>query len=335
MKISFIAENDFANVLTEYSYCLNKHSQDIKSKSICFRPHPFNYNIPHDYDLEKSNESQKIEAKKWIEESDVIIFGEEGHPLEPTYRTLKEFSNLLGLDIINSNKKLCIWHPGTHYRQNYNFYNNHPLKNKIYKHFYAVDLYRLSTKQNNDWPLHTYQYNNFNYNKFIEKFKLKLNKRPWTILHIPSNTGRKGTSYINDSILKLNLDPTQFIYKTLSNIPHSQVIQEKENSLFYIDQFNIEGCYGVAAIESLFKSNFTFSVMHNTSEALYKLTGDYISPIVPLNFDINSLESNLEHYILNTTESMLLEYMEGIGKWLEEQYSPLNIVEFFKKLLNE
>ena len=30
MKISFIAENDWANVLTEYAHCLNKHSKDIR-----------------------------------------------------------------------------------------------------------------------------------------------------------------------------------------------------------------------------------------------------------------------------------------------------------------
>ena len=52
MRISFLSIVDYANVLTEYSYCLNKHSKDIESKSICFQKHPFNYSIQHDYDLE-------------------------------------------------------------------------------------------------------------------------------------------------------------------------------------------------------------------------------------------------------------------------------------------
>jgi hypothetical protein len=91
MKISFIAENDWANVLTEYSHCLNKHSEDIECKSICFRPHPFNYSIQHDYDLENCSDEILERARKWVDESDVIIFGEEGHPLENKYRTIREF----------------------------------------------------------------------------------------------------------------------------------------------------------------------------------------------------------------------------------------------------
>ena len=78
MKISFIAENDWANVLTEYAYCLNKHSNNIEAKSICLNPHPYNYKLQHDFDLKSCNEVQKLEAKQFLEESDVIIFGEEG-----------------------------------------------------------------------------------------------------------------------------------------------------------------------------------------------------------------------------------------------------------------
>jgi len=335
MKISFIAENDWANVLTEYAYCLNKHSKDIEAKSICFRPHPFNYTLQHDYDLHFCSEEHKLEAKQFLEESDVIIFGEEGYPQNYTYQALESFNNLLGLDLINSNKKLCIWHPGTHYRINYNFYNNHPQRNKIHKHFYALDLYRLSPKTNDDWPLHTYQYYNFDYNQYIENFKIKLQNKPWTILHIPSNAEKKGTSQINSAISRLNLDPKKFKYKTLTNIPYPQVIQEKTNSIFYIDQFNIEGCYGVAAVESLFRSNLVFSVASNAIEALHKLTGEYVSPLVPLEFNTNNLDSILKSYIVDIDENILLENIKGIGQWLETQYHPSNIINFFKKRLNE
>jgi len=334
MKISFIAENDWANVLTEYSYCLNKHGGDIESKSICFRPHPFNYGIQHDYDLEKCNIGQRLEAKNWIEGSDVVIFGEENHPLEPNYKTLKEFQNLLGIDLLNSNKKLCIWHPGTHYRKNFNFYNNHPHRDKIYKHFYAIDLYRLSPKTYKDWPLHTYQYYEFNYNKYINNFKKKLNSKPWTVLHIPSNSNIKGTSFINESILKLNLDSSLFKYKALNNIPHSEVIQEKNNSIFYIDQVNMMGGYGVAAIESLFQSNLVFCSTHSVADAILKLTGKYELPIINLGLNSEDISSTLSYY-LNFPEDELLLLIKGIGKWVEHQYNPSNIISTFKKILNE
>ena len=75
MKISFIAENDWANVLTEYSYCLNKHSKNIEAKSICLNKHPFNYSNQHDYDLSDCTYDQGLEAQKFIFEIDIIIFG--------------------------------------------------------------------------------------------------------------------------------------------------------------------------------------------------------------------------------------------------------------------
>lgn len=334
MKISFIAENDWANVLTEYAYCLNKHSEDIETKSICFRPHPFNYTLQHDYDLYFCSEEHKLEAKQFLEESDVIIFGEEGHPLEPTYRTLREFSNLLGLDLINSNKKLCIWHPGTHYRTNYNFYNNHPLKNKIHKHLYAMDLYRLSLKQDNDWPLHTYQYYDFNYEKYIKDFKSKLDKKPWTILHIPSNSNIKGTSLINQSILDLKLNASKFEYKPLTQIPYSEVIKEKNNSLFYIDQVNVIGGYGVAAVESFFRSNLVFCSTYCATEAIFKLTGKYELPIINLDLNSKDITQTLSYYF-NLSENELLSIMEGVGYWIESNYNHQNIVSFFTNLLHD
>ena len=52
MKISFLSTWDFGNVLTEYSYSLNKHSKDIESKSISLKKQQFTYNIQHDYDIE-------------------------------------------------------------------------------------------------------------------------------------------------------------------------------------------------------------------------------------------------------------------------------------------
>ena len=334
MKISFIAENDWANILTEWSHCLNEHSEDIEAKSICLRPHSFNYTIPHDCDLEKSNESQKLEAKQFLEESDVIIFGEEGAIPPTNFKILEIIKQTLGVDLINSNKKLCIWHPGTHYRQNYNFYNNHPLRNKIHKHLYGIDLYRLSNKEENDLPIHAYQYINFSYEKFISDFKSKLKIKPWTILHIPREASIKGTEQINKVISKLDLNPNKFQYKTLTGIPYSKVIEEKKKSIFYIDQFspvNVGG-YGVSTLESLFNSNLTFSTIDNISDSMFKLTGQYECPVISLGVNQEELYSTLNDFILTPTEDQLIEYMKGIGQWLETVYSPKSIINYFKNI---
>lgn len=334
MKISFIAENDWANVLTEYSHCLNKHSEDIECKSICFRPHPFNYSIQHDYDLENCIDEILERARKWVDESDVIIFGEEGHPLENKYRTIREFDALLGLDLINSNKKLCIWHPGTHYRQNYEFYNNHPLRDKIYKHFYALDLYHLSLKYDNDIPLWPYQYFNFNKENYINNFNKKIKIKPWVILHIPSNSNTKGTKEIVQIINNLKLDHTKYIFKYLNKIPNKEVIKEKEKSLFYIDQFNPNvGGYGIASLEGLFTSNLTFSTVNNIGLSIQKLTNINEIGVIPLGDNFETLSNTLEYFLTQTSDEELIKYNEAIGEWIERHYSPQNITEFFKSIL--
>lgn len=333
MKISFLSFMDFANVLTEYSYCLNKHSKDIESKSICLQKHPFNYNIQHDYDVEICSKNEIEESKKFLLESDIIIFAEEEWGGQQ-YKTISKFSSIYGFDLFEIKAKFCIWHPGSCYRQNHHFYNNHPQRDKIHKHFYGIDLYRLSNKEHNDMPIHAYQYIDFNYDKFISDFKLKLEVKPWTILHIPSKTQTKGTDIINQTINNLNLDSQKFQYKVLTNIPHSTSISEKQKSVFYIDQFWPQGCggYGVSTLESLFNSNFTFSTINNISDSMLKLTGKYECPVVSLGVTEEELSIYLTHYIKNITEDHLIEYMEGIGQWLEECYSVNSVIKFFKSI---
>lgn len=337
MKISFLSVVDFANVLTEYSYCLNKHSKDIKSKSICFQKHPFNYNIQHDYDLETNNHIQIEESKKFLLESDIIIFAEEsweGQQPNSTYKTISKFSSIYGFDLFEIKAKFCVWHPGSCYREIYPFYNNHPQRDKIHKHLYAFDLYYLSNKHKKDIPLWPYQYYNFQKDKFILDFKLKLKNKPWTILHIPSNVNTKGTSEITNNIKNLNLNKTNFNYKVLTNIPYEKVLEEKKKSIFYIDQYKPSvGGYGIASLEGLFTSNLTFATVNNIGLSIQKLTNNNEIGIIPLGENVNDLTNILNHFLNELTSNEWINYMEVIGDWIEEYYSPNSIINFFKKII--
>tara|TARA_B100001094_G_scaffold274093_1_gene280858 strand:- start:10729 stop:11733 length:1005 start_codon:yes stop_codon:yes gene_type:complete len=334
MKISFIAENDWANVLTEYSYCLNKHSKDIEAKSICLNKHSFNYTIQHDYDISVCSEKEKQEAQQFLQDSDVIIFGEEG-AIQPTnYKILEIYKQILGIDLLNSNKKLLIWHPGSHYRQNSSFYNNHPLRDKIYKHLYAIDLYRLSNKEKNDSPLLPYQYSNFDTKVLLASFINKLDQNHQTILHIPSNPIQKRTEEITNSVNNLNLQ-SKYNYKVLTNIPHTEVIKEKRNSLFYIDQFSPHwGGYGIASLEALFNSNIVFCTVNNCFDSIVKITGKDEIPIVDLSTDPNNM-SGIISQIISLTNEDLIELYSGILGWLDDYYQPKKIISHIKNIINE
>ena len=332
MKIVFIAEGDAANVLTEYSHCLNVHG-DIKSKSICTIPHPFNYAIKHDYNLTKCNSQQISEAKEWILNSDVIIFNEEAR-INGQYRMLSIIRSMLGIDLMKLNKRLMVWHPGSNYRKNSDAYNTHPLRNRIEKHLYAIDLYQFSPKSENDTPLHTYQYFDFSKDKFLADFKAKLEAPKRTILHIPSNSNIKGTDLISRCITNLNLDPNKYEFKVLTHKPNDQVLEEKEKSIFYVDQVNHMGGYGVAAVEAFFRSNLVFCTTHNVTESIYKLTNDNSLPMISLTMNEVEITEAFDKYF-NMTDADLINVMEAVGDWIDTQYNPNSIVERFKNILNE
>lgn len=332
MKISFLSEGDAANVLTEYSHCLNKHS-DIKSKSICTIQHPFKYKIEHDYNMSNCNTAQLQEIKEWILDSDVFILNEES-VLSNTYRMLGIVNHVLGVDLLQLGKKIIIWHPGSNYRNNHHYYNKHPLRDKVYKHLYAIDLYRLSPKSENDLPLLPYQYFDFNYDNFMSNFKKKLNNPPWTILHIPSNASIKGTSTFKQVIDNLDLDSKLLKYKVLQNIPYTEVIEEKQKSIFYLDQINEEcGGYGLASLEAIFLSNLTFSTMNNCSDSMYRLTNKHETPVVPLSSNVEEVKEILTDYVKNISKESLIECMQGIGKWVEDTYKPEIVVKQFKEII--
>ena len=330
MKISFLADIDYANVLTEYAHLLNESKEFIECKSICLKKHIFNYDLQHDYDVLSSDSTQINELKSFIEDSDYIVFGEENSHLGSTYWMLDQFLVLTGLDIINLDSKIIVWHAGSTYRNNASYYNQHLQKHKLHKSLYGIDLFRLSNKESNDAPIHIYQNFNFDYDKFIADFELKLNKRPWTILHIPSNVNTKGTQQITESIEALDLDPNEFEYKVLQNLTHPQVIEEKKKSIFYIDQFNSNiGGYGVSTLESVITGNLTFSTINNISDSILYLTGKNEIPLVSLGATQQELYHDLVTHIKIISPELLLEYMMGIGQWMEEFYSPKAITSQF------
>ena len=65
---------------------------------------------------------------------------------------------------------------------------------------------------------------------------------------------------------------------------------------------------------------------------MFKLTGQYECPVVPLGITEEELSITLHNFIKNITEDDLIEYMEGIGQWLEKYYSVNSVIKFFKSI---
>lgn len=321
-KITFLVKVDYANVLTEYSNIINKHSLKYESRVIGENPHRFGYTLQHDYNLSNPNDIKK--SIEWVNDSKYIIFSEEsGHG---EYNTLKTMINRLNINL--EGKHLCVWHPGTHYRNSYQRFNNNPLTSKMFKRIYMVDLYRLSPKSEKDVVLLPFMNFNIDEELYIENMMDKINSNNKIILHCPSDPNRKGTSIITKTLNELNKEKFSFITHTKK--PHPFIMSEKKKSLFYIDQFNIEAGFGVSSIESLICGNVTLSSTSNAIPGLTKYNPDLKCPIINLGTVHTTLRDGINE-VMNYDKNSLINICENNLKYLKECYNGINVINYIEE----
>jgi hypothetical protein len=135
-------------------------------------------------------------------------------------------------------------------------------------------------------------------------------------------------------MVEVNLDKTKYVYKTINNISNDKVLKEKENSIFYIDQVNQLGGYGVAMIEALFRANLTFCTTHNILNTVVKLTGLNKIPVVSLPLNPEEITKIFKKFF-TMSDNELLEIMKVNGHWIDSQYNPQNIIKYFKTIVDE
>ena len=86
---------------------------------------------------------------------------------------------------------------------------------------------------------------------------------------------------------------------------------------------------GVSTLESVVNGNLTFSTVNNISDSIQYLTGKPEIPLVSLGITQQELYHDLVDHIKVITPNLLLEYMMGIGQWIEKFYSPKAITSQF------
>ena len=324
IKISFLGNCDYANVLTEYSNVINKYSNKYESKVICMKKHPFNYILQHDYDLNEIKDKTPI--KKWLEESEHIIFSEEmGYG---DYNTLFFFIETFSLNI--KNKKISVWHPGSNYRKSIKIFNENPITKTFYKRIYAIDLYRHSPKEKNDVTLLPFKEFNIKYDTYIQNFTNKLKNK--TITHFPSNFKTKGTTDINN-VIEHNSN-LEYIFSK-ERIPNELVIREKNKSVFYVDQFNHYHSFGVASVEGMISGNIVLCGINNAIEGIKRYDSSVVIPIVNLGTTKESLKSVLLDTINKKDEELIKMIKKNYDFLNKCFYGPNVINNIEKNILNE
>lgn len=264
--ITYLADMDYANVMTEYSNIINKHSKIYQSRVYCNYSHPFNYNLQHDINL--NNVIFKDEVMEYIKNiilnAEHVIFSDELELLSNL--NMNDQNYLKKLNIYKSIKNLHISHPGSTYRSDYKRFNNIEYY-KYKKHFYTPDLIRLNLNRATDYELLQIYINKIDKNTILQSIENRFNQNKLIISHIPSSH-LKGTLKIKKLIDKLfqdNYIKNNYIYITPNNkIAHSDLLNIKLNSTIYIDQYIPEiGTFGVSSLESLSVGNITFASINN------------------------------------------------------------------------
>lgn len=341
-KVCFIDEMDYANVMTQWSTIINKYSKKYTSKVICWKKHPMNYDLQHDFDTDINKNINVINNTiNWINESEYIIVGDTffnnfGFSIDVQKVITKILKVIFPQKSININyieKKIILWHPGTIYRNNHNKFTYI----NCLKVITAPDLYRLSTFKNT----FTY-YPMMSNSDSIDITKImnnKINENKIIISHCPSNPHVKRTDIIDKIVQRVIKGNDRFKYIKFSKVSNKTVMKLKERSLIYIDWFspkNGYGSFGVSSFEALSVGNINlcsiFNITENTKiQASKKLGNNNSLPII----DIGNTEEQFYNVLKNVCDKSNEELIKlGIDgyNWMINTNSDLN---FYKKFESE
>lgn len=313
---------DYANTMTSWSKCLNENSKKITAKSFAVQPHPFNYKIKHDTDLNDLSEKEWIDVKDYISNCEVVFFAEEGYFSSNTVLN----KNIPKLFCVPEGKKLILRHPGSTYRSMYKKYNNEKFRESLHKVIYSQDLYRLSPKHEKDIPMRPMCLFSFNRDEYIKEFRRKIDSNKYITFHNPSNRNKKGSDDIERAFSKARYDKKKIqllVKQGLSN-EESKILKSK--CLFYVDQFETSiGGFGVSAIEALSSCCVVMSSTNNTVHS---------EGIVSLGRSFDSLVRSIES-CLNMTNQELYDYAENAADVIEQHYSPDAVCKKLEKIILE
>jgi hypothetical protein len=340
-KVTFVAYNDYANVLTEWSNSINLNSKDFVSKSICLKPHVFNYKLKHDIDLEDAKDNILKEAREWMEQSSYIIYSEELPPKRKFNATKKKFLNL-GININDSlafrDNKITAYYGGTAYRNYYKALND---RNSTFsKRIYAPDLYRLSKKEKDDLVIFPTKSGFVDKEGLIREVISKYNNEKIRIIHSPSGLKRKGSPtikrYIDAIIPRINKNPEylNFEYILATNMSNIEIIELKRSSHIHIDQFNKAGGFGVSSIESMMFGNIILCTMNNTPDLISKKFGKNTKfPIIGLDSeDEVSIGIALNSVLKMNKDELISKSIDTIN-WYFKNASQKAVSENFEKMV--
>lgn len=156
--------------------------------------------------------------------------------------------------------------------------------------------------------------------KFLDK-KLK-------ILHAPTSSIIKGTSFVREAIKQLKADGYDFIYKELINVQHDVVLKELESSHIVLNQFFafVPGMFG---IESM--ANHCAVMMSADPKIELNLPKSAKDAWMITRY--SEIYDNLKYLLDNPRE--VKKYADQGYAFVKNNYSEENVYNYFKKIFKK
>tara|TARA_R110000823_G_scaffold7613_3_gene27866 strand:- start:874 stop:1923 length:1050 start_codon:yes stop_codon:yes gene_type:complete len=338
-KISFVSHEDNANVFTNWSSFINESSVDYESRSLCISKHPYNYSLSHDFDINTDTDTKIQEAKKWLSESDFIIFSEENQNCYFKYSTAINFKAILGIDPIFETKgKKLAFYSGTAYRRKSQMFNQ--MDSKCFDRILSpLDLYRLTNKDIKTACIFMCEKTKMPTEKVTQNIIDKFNSPEWIVSHTPTNRQVKGSDFLLKIMEKTQrLCKNNIKYVETAKLSPQESLQLKDDSCFYIDTLSMgfgilsTGAHGISSLEALSYGDIVFSSTYNMEEeAIKKASYPYYTenapyPIRNLGQTIDTASNELNH-ILNLDKGALIQMALDSYSWYENTSTPAKFVE--------
>ena len=341
IKIAFLSKYDYANVLTNWSYGINKYLGNVESKSFSFEPHIFKYNLKHDYDLTSIDDDEILnKIRAYILHADYIVVAEEVYPSSKRMSVLNKFIlklNIKNMNLINAykQKKIIIFHGGSVYRNKYASLNKQ--RSRYLYNLHSPDLYRLSKQEENDLVIFPTLHLEEEDIPSEDDIKKMISDRKCQILHTPSNKKTKNSRLISKNINSIveYLNNNNITYRSISGLPNDLILQHKKHALFFIDQFNTWGGLGVSAIEAMAFGSIVFCSMQNSPQPVFSRFSNSRKeiPLVYLNFpDENDLTKKIKLYTSFSEDKLLMISLNSRRYYLDN-FSPKAAAASFNRFI--
>lgn len=336
--ILFFGVTDDANTTYRWSQALNAHSDKYQARVVVLQAHPFGYD--EDIVWNPQDEEQTALVHSLFKECALFsmsCLNEIVHsfliPTDVVYYNMPVQYQTLGKLI--KNKPKMVRHHGTFYRHNWMRADRIDLEAKIDARFIGPDLMRFATageyahSPNTQWQ-YPYLHCILDNNGVTQSDLKPLGKKTPVVMHIPSNTGKKGTARIRAAMERIG---SNFDYVEITGVSAQEALEAKQNCDIYIDQVEpYIGGYGASTTEALSFGKAVVASINHVWDAREDIAKHWPLPPVVMAHDEDELVQQLG---LLLDPKNLLETQQESLKWYENYGSPKAIAQWLDGVFDE